>query len=423
METGRIFDPGPPRKGDKNRGRGGINGIDSGGRGAPKQGETKGITGGVVWMAVDERGSHKFTAARSSRLATESSIAAAYNFDERVCKLPTFPNHVISFPPLPQHDLWNGKFSVRFHGKSFPGHRKKLDRYPEKYPRYIMASIHPSESFLNLNPWARIIVASARRFGRTLCPNEISSITEYRSRLPRISCPLLKGMNLIVPRFAKPVRNRRRLESLWISCLNRVPGIHGGGGGGLFPGRGTIYSVGCWNRWIEIVRSAIGRRAPTWKNILRSSCSGRGKRAGIKGEIFGEKELEGQAVTIERKERQTRVVLRNLASGGTLFVSGHKAATSIPWNARLCMRRLLPRMRRYGTGNVCSRLIEFPAPAKVWRSVWQGYIPVRIVRSCVNILSIRLNFEPHEFPTFELIFKLISIQIWYSLIFHYNIPF
>lgn len=219
METGRIFDPGPPRKGDKDRGRGGINGIDSGGRGAPKQGETKGITGGVVWMAVDERGSHKFTAARSSRLATESSIAAAYNFDERVCKLPTFPNHVISFPappPLPQHDLWNGKFSVRFHGKSFPGHRKKLDRYPEKYPRYIMASIHPSESFLNLNPWARIIVASARRFGRTLCPNEISSITEYRSRLPRISCPLLKGMNLIVPRFAKPVRNRRRLESLWI---------------------------------------------------------------------------------------------------------------------------------------------------------------------------------------------------------------
>lgn len=151
-------------------------------------------------------------------------------------------------PPSPlQHDLWNGKFSVRFHGKSFPGHRKKLDRYPEKYPRYIMASIHPSESFLNLNPWARIIVASARRFGRTLCPNEISSITEYRSRLPRISCPLLKGMNLIVPRFAKPVRNRRRLESLWISCLNRVPGIHGGGGEG-----------GCSPEEEQYIRSVVG---------------------------------------------------------------------------------------------------------------------------------------------------------------------
>lgn len=96
----------------------------------------------------------------------------------------------------------------------------------------------------------------------------------------------------------------------------------------------------------------------------------RSKVGRIKSEIFGEK--EGRAVRIGEEEetgRQTRVVLCNLTSGGgALFVSGHKAATSIPWNARLCMRRLLPRMRRYGTGNVCSRLIEFPAPAKVCRS-------------------------------------------------------
>lgn len=135
METGRIFDPGPPRKGDKDRGRGGINGIDSGGRGAPKQGETKGITEGVVWMAVDERGSHKFTAARSSRLATESSIAAAYNFDERVCKLPTFPNHVISFHPPPSSTIYEMEnFRYGSMGNHFPVIVKNSIVIPKNIP-------------------------------------------------------------------------------------------------------------------------------------------------------------------------------------------------------------------------------------------------------------------------------------------------
>lgn len=185
---------------------------------------------------------------------------------------------------------------------------------------------------------------------------------EYRERLiraslRRVSSPLLKGTNLIVPRFESPVRNRR------LGSLNRILTAFQEFTRGLFRRKRDIPLV------VGEERRRNWRLDVVHENIRARSSLFVGR---IKGEIFGEKEFEGRAVRIEKSGRQTRVVLRNLTSGGALFVSGHKAATSIPWNARLCMRRLLPRMRRYGTGNVCSRLIEFPAPAKVWRSVWHG---------------------------------------------------
>lgn len=137
--------------------------------GAAKQGETKGITGGVVWMAVDERGAHKFTAVRSSWLGTESVLPRRIILMNAYANCHVSPTTLFP-PPPPQRDLWNGKFSVRFHGKSFPGHRPLLVKtrsLSEKYPRYY--GVHPSERIVSQFKPVSANNRCLRRFGRTLC--------------------------------------------------------------------------------------------------------------------------------------------------------------------------------------------------------------------------------------------------------------
>lgn len=109
----------------------------------------------------------------------------------------TFPNHDY----FPEYDLWNGKFSVRFHGKSFsrssagargsPSPRVKTRSLLEKYPYLYICICRPRcpsviERIVSQFKPAQIIVASAL-VAQWLAMNEISSIREYRRLLIRAS--------------------------------------------------------------------------------------------------------------------------------------------------------------------------------------------------------------------------------------------
>lgn len=134
-------------------------------------------------------------------------------------------------------------------------------------------------------------------------------------------------MNLIVPEIREsrwPARNRR------LGSLNRVLTAFQEFTRGYF-GRRRIF------RWLLASKLAIGRRARRGKIFqldfppVRSTCAGEVGR--IKGEIFGEKELKGGQLGSRRTgDRHVSLYVISRAAGLSLY-PGHKAATSIPWNA------------------------------------------------------------------------------------------
>lgn len=205
-------------------------------------------------------------------------------------------------------------------------------------------------------------------------------------------------MNLIVPRFASQLGIDDVLN-LFESCLNRVPGIHGG----LFLGRGTIYSVGCWNRWIEIGDRQLDVAHERGKIFFVPPVR-RGKRAGMKGEIFGEKEWKGRQLrSRRRRDRHVSFYVISQAAGLSLYPGTkppppsrgmHDFACAVCFlecvvtEPEMFVRDSLNFLHRQKSGAPCDRVYT-----SSHRSILRKYPFDSIKFWTARVSSVRINFQ------------------------------